>query len=155
LAGSPSRADDDDNDPVALAKALPEAGVTLDQGLKASQNEGKPISGKYEINNGALLLSVYTVQGNQFSEVIVDHKSGAIKKAEKITEGDDLKDARDQSAAITKANRSLDRAIENAVKSNSGYRAVSVVPMLAAERPVANVTLLKGADVKKATEKLD
>jgi hypothetical protein len=58
LAGSLSRADDDDNDPAALAKALPEAGVTLDQGLKASQNEGKPISGKYEINNGALLLSV-------------------------------------------------------------------------------------------------
>jgi hypothetical protein len=155
LAGSPSRADDDDNDPAALAKALPEASVTLDQGLKASQNEGNPISGKYEIHNGALQLSVYTVKSNQFSEVIVDHKSGAIKKAEKITEGDDLKDAKDQSAAITKANLSLDQAIENAAKSNSGYRAVSVVPMLAAGRPVANVTLMKGANVKKVAEKLD
>lgn len=155
LAGSPSWADDDDNDPAALARALPEASVTLDQGLKASQREGKPISGKYEINDDALQLSVYTVKGDQFSEVIVDHKSGAIKKAETITKSDDLKDAKAQSAAMTKANKSLDQAVENAVKSNGGYRAVSVIPMLAAEVPVANVTLMKDADVKKVTEKLN
>ena len=46
-----SRAEDN---PGALAKALPEASVSLDQGLKASEREGKPISGKYEIEDGAL-----------------------------------------------------------------------------------------------------
>jgi hypothetical protein len=51
----------------------------LDQGLKASEREGKPISGKYEIADGALQLSVYTIKGNQLSEVIDDHKTGAIK----------------------------------------------------------------------------
>ena len=62
-----------DDNPVALAKAIPEASVSLDQGLKASESEGKPISGEYEIEDGALQLSVYTMKGDQFSEVIVDH----------------------------------------------------------------------------------
>src|SRR6266481_1572392 len=57
-----SRAEDN---PAALAKALPEASVSLDQGLKASEREGKPISGKYEIEDGALQLSVYAMEGEQ------------------------------------------------------------------------------------------
>ena len=89
-----------EENPGALAKALGEASVSLDQGLKASESEGKPISGKYELEDGALQLSVYTTKGDQFSEVIVDYKTGAIKKAEKITDPDDLKDAKEQSEAI-------------------------------------------------------
>src|SRR4051794_25628855 len=76
--------DEDEANPAELAKVLPEASVSLEQGLKASEREGKPISGKYEIEDGALQLSVYTMKGNQFEEVTVDHKSGAIKKAEPI-----------------------------------------------------------------------
>ena len=148
-----SRAGDDN--PVALAKALPEASVSLDQGLKASEREGKPISGKYELADGALQLSVYTMKGDQFSEVIVDHKTGAIKKAEKITDADDLKNAKEQGQAMANAKVSLDKAVEDATKANSGYRAVSVVPTLDAGKPVANITLMKGEDVKKVTEKLD
>jgi len=73
----------EEGDAKALAKALPEASVSLDQGLEASEREGKPISGKYEIADGALQLSVYTMKGDEFSEVIVDYKSGTISKAEK------------------------------------------------------------------------
>jgi hypothetical protein len=138
----------------ALAKALPKAIISLDQGLKASEPEGKPISGKFEIEDGALQLSVYTMKGDEFSEVIVDHKSGAIKKAEKITEADDLKDAKEQSQAMD-AKVSLDKAVEDATKANSGYRAASVTPSLEAGKPVANITLMKGEEVKKVTEKLD
>ena len=43
-----SRAEDADS--VALAKGLPEASVTLEQGLTAGEREGKPISGKFEIS---------------------------------------------------------------------------------------------------------
>ena len=145
----------EESNPAALAKALPEATVSLGQGLKASEREGKPISGKYEIEDGALQLSVYTMKGDQFSEVIVDHKTGAIKKAEKITDADDLKNAKEQSQAMAKAKVSLDKAVADATKANSGYRAVSVVPTLDAGKPVANITLMKGEDAKKATEKLD
>jgi hypothetical protein len=140
----------------ALAKALSEASLTLEQGLKASEQAGTPISGKYEINEeGALQLSVYTMKGEQFSEVIVDHKSGAIKKAEQITDPDDLKNAKEQSLAMANAKVSLEKAVEEATKANSGYRAVSVTPSLQAEKPVAEVTLMKAEDVKKVTEKLN
>jgi len=144
-----------EENPGALAKALPEASVSLDQGLKASESEGKPISGKYELEDGALQLSVYTMKGDQFSEVIVDHKTGVIKKAETITDPDDLKNAKEQSEAIANAKLSLEKAVADAMKANSGYSAVSVVPTLDGGKPVANITLMKGEDIKKVTAKLD
>ena len=76
-----------------LAKALPQASVSLVQGLKASESAGTPISGKFEMEDGVLQLSVYTVKADKFSEIIVDHKSGAIKKTETITDAGDLKEA--------------------------------------------------------------
>ncbi len=152
IASLSSRAEDNS---AALAKALPQANVSLDQGLKASEREGKPISAKYEIENGALQLSVYTMKGDQFSEVIVDHSSGSIKKAEPITDADDMKAAQEQSAAMAKAKLPLEAAVGGAVKANSGYRAVSVIPMLDGGQAVAAITLMKGEEVKKVTEKLD
>jgi hypothetical protein len=150
-----SRAEEDATDPAALAKALGDASVSLTQGLQASAAEGKPISGKYEIDDGALQLSVYTSKGDQFSEVIVDHKSGAIKKAEKIRDDDDLTEAKEQSRAMAKARVPLDQAVTAALKANAGYRAVSVTPELKSDRPVAEITLMKGAEVKKVTENLE
>ena len=87
------------------------ASLSLDQGLKASEREGEPISAKYELADGALQLSVYTLKGDQFSEIIVDHKTGVIKNAEKITDADDLKYAKEQSQAMANAKVSLDKAV--------------------------------------------
>jgi hypothetical protein len=153
VAGMSARAEDEN--PAALAKALSETSVSLDQGLNASEREGKPISGKFEIADGALQLSVYTMKGGQFTEVIVDHKAGSIKKSEPITDAGDLKDAKEQGDAMGKATRSLSVAVVSAVKANSGFHATSAVPMLDGGRPVASVTLMKGEEVKKVTEKLD
>ena len=147
--------DEDEANPAGLAKVLPEASVSLEQGLKAGEREGKPISGKYEIEDGALQLSVYTAKGNQFEEVIVDHKSGAIEKAEPITEGDDLKDAQAQGQAMAQAKRPLDQAVEEAAKANGGFRAVRAIPSLKNGHPVADVTLMQGDNVKQVSEKLD
>jgi hypothetical protein len=144
-----------EDNPAALAKALPGASVSLDQGLEASEREGKAISGKYEIEDGALQLSVYTMKADQFSEVIVDHKTGVIKKAEQIMDADDLKNAKEQGQAMAKAKVSLDKAVADATKANSGYRAVSAMPTLDAGKPVANITLVKGEDFKKVMKKLD
>ena len=147
--------DEDEANPAGLAKVLPEASVSLEQGLKASEREGKPISAKYELDDGALQLSVYTMKGDRFEEVIVDHKSGAIEKAEPITEGDDLKDARAQDQAMAQAKRSLDQAVEEAAKANGGFRAVRAIPSLKGGHPVAEVTLMQGDNVKQVSEKLD
>ena len=42
-----------------LADAVKHAKVSLDAGLKASQREGKPISGKFELEDRKLQLSIY------------------------------------------------------------------------------------------------
>ena len=144
-----------DKEHAELAKALKDAKVSLEKGLSASESQGKPISGKFEIEDGKLQLSVYTMKGDKFSEVIVDHKTGKIAKAEAITGGDDLTAAKAQSGAMAKAKLSLSGATEKAVKANNGYRAVSVTPSLKDGHPVAEVTLVKGAEFKTASEKLD
>src|SRR5437899_9280567 len=66
-----------------LAKALNDAKISLQRGLTASAKEGKPISAKYEMEEGKFQLSVYTMKGDQFSEVIVDHKTGKVSKTDR------------------------------------------------------------------------
>ena len=147
--------DDKAKEHADLEKALKDAKVPLQQGLTASAKEGKPISAKYEVEDGKLQLSVYTMKGDNFSEVIVDHKTGKIAKAEPITQGDDLTHAKEQSAAMAKAKRSLGAAASEALKENKGYRAVSVFPTLKDGHPVADVTIVKGNEWKTVSEKLD
>ena len=127
LAGSPSWAEEEMN-PAAMAKALPQASVSLENATRVSEREGKTLSAKYEIEKGALQLSVYTMKGDRFSELILDKTSGAVAKDEWITDGDDLKAAQAQAAAMAKAKLTLDVAVANVVKGNAGYRAVSVTP---------------------------
>jgi Flp pilus assembly secretin CpaC len=74
-------------DEAALAAAMKNATATLQGGLRASEAQGTPISAKFEIEDGKLQLSVYTMKGNDFMEVVADPNTGAIAKAEKITDG--------------------------------------------------------------------
>jgi hypothetical protein len=145
----------DDKEHAELAKALKGVKVSLEKGLSASESQGKPISGKFEVEDGKLQLSVYTMKGDKFSEVIVDPKSGKVAKTEAITSGDDLTASKSQSAAMAKAKLSLRAATENAVKANKGFVAVSVTPSLKDGHPVAEVTVLKGEEFKTVSEKLD
>jgi hypothetical protein len=46
------------------------------------------------------------------------------------------------------------RIFHNSLKANAGYRVVSVVARLTAGQPVAAIDLMKGTEVKEATEKL-
>ena len=119
---------EDKADQAALAQALQGVSTTLEQGLAASEGTGTPISGKFEVEDGKLQLSVYTTKGDTFAEVIVDHTTGKVTKTEAITSGDDLAAAKSQSAAMTKVTRSLRDATERAIEANTGARAVSVRP---------------------------
>src|SRR6516165_5064716 len=151
--GAATRAEESDT--AALAAALKTAKVTLQGGLRASKAQGTPISAKFEIEDGKLQLSVYTVKGNDFMEVVADPNTGAIAKAEKITDAGDLKEAAEQKAAMAKAKVPLLTATEAAVSANAGSRAVSIVPELKSGQATAEVTLLEGTAFKKVTEKLD
>ncbi len=144
-----------DKDRAELAKAVAGAKVSLEQGLSASAREGKPISAKFEIEEGKFQLSVYTAKGDKFSEVIVEHNAANVAKAEPITSGEDLSAAKAQSEAMSKAKQSLRATLAKVLKGNPGFRAVSVFPALKDGHPVAEVTLVKGDQWKTVSEKLD
>ena len=143
-----------EGDAGALAKELKGVKVTLAQGLKAAMSAGKPISAKFEVEDGKLQLSVYTSKDGAFSEVIVDHKTGKVAKTEPITGGDDLTAAKAQSDAMGSAKSTLGDAVKKAEKANKGYRAVSVVPSTKGGPASADVTLMKGADTRTVSEPL-
>ena len=158
LSGSwvaPVQAADEAQERAELAKALTAAKTTLQSGLRTSAAKGKPISAKFEVEDGKLQLSIYTRKGDGFSEVVINPRSGKVDKAEAITDKDDLEHATAQKTAMDKAKISLLAAADKALKSNSGYRAVSIVPEMQADRPVAEVTLLRGKEFKSVTERLD
>ena len=139
----------------ALAAVMNDATGTLQDGLKASEREGTPLSAKFEIQGGRLQLSVYTINGNDFMEVVVDPKSGVITKAEKITNAEDLKAATLQKGAMAKARMPLLMAAENAVKANACFRAVSIVPELKNGEASAEVILSAWGLFKKIAQRLD
>jgi hypothetical protein len=141
-----------EQDEAALIKAVSGAKVTLQQGLTASQREGRPISGKFEMENGKLQLSIYTEKAGKYFEVIVNHITGSVAKTEPITEGDDLADAKAQSAAMAKAKTDLKSATNSAAV---GSRAMAVIPDLKDGHPVASVSFAKGGKLQTATQPLD
>src|SRR5881396_4044068 len=101
-----------DKENAQLASALASAKMTLEAGIMASEREGKPISAKFEMEDGKLQLSVYTMKGDKFSEVIVDHMSGKVSKAEPIAGGEDLTSAKSQSETMAKAKKPLRAAVD-------------------------------------------
>lgn len=138
-----------------LAKAVSAAKVSLEKGLLASATEGKPISAKFEVEEGKLQLSVYTMKGDKFYEVVVDHQTGKVGKTEPITEGEDFAAAKSQSEAMAKARLSLREAVSKAVAEHKSFLAVSVFAEIKDGHPVADVSLVKGGEWETVTEKLD
>src|SRR5258707_14232900 len=142
-----------------LANALTGVKVSLQQGFTASEREGQPISGKFEMDGSKLQLSVYTAKEGKFFEVIVDHMTGSVAKVEAITEGEDLTHAKAQKAAMDRAKIKLADAATKAKGQAKGELAdpvvVSVVPELKDDRPEAAIVLLQGKKFSTASERLD
>src|SRR5207247_7271179 len=143
-----------DKENAQLANALSSAKVTLEAGIMASEREGKPISAKFEVEEGKLQLSVYTMKGDKFSEVIVDHQTGRIAKTEAITGGEDLAAAKQQSAAMAQAKSSLRAAAEAAVKVNSDFGPFAVRQPRRGESPLQTLPSEKGRRSKPVSQML-
>src|SRR5260370_34579881 len=74
----------------ALARELAGAWLPLESGLVLSSTEGTPLSAKYEIEDGTLQLSVYTLKPDgTFWEGIVDFSAGMIASVDTIASGGD------------------------------------------------------------------
>jgi len=148
-----------DQEQAELANTMSDAKVSLQQGFTASEREGQPISGKFEMDKGKLQLSIYTAKEGKFFEVIVDHATGNIAKVEPITEGEDLTHAKSQKAAMDRAKVKLADAATKAKGQAKGEAAqvfvVSVIPELKDDRPEATIVLLQGNKFSTASERLD
>src|SRR6266446_5636812 len=141
----------DEKEKADLAPVVAGAKVTLEQGLATSKKNGKPVSAKFEIENGKPQLSIYTVKDvSKYFEVIVDHSSGEIAKADPITGGDDLANARKQNDGMFRATRELREAVKEAKRDNPGYSAVSVWSEMKDDHSIATVLLVKDNDWKTA-----
>jgi hypothetical protein len=140
-----------DKEKAELAPVVAGAKVTLEQGLQTSKKNGKPVSAKFEVENGKPQLSVYTIKdGSKYFEVIVDQTSGEIAKADPITGGDDLTEAKKQNDGMFRATRELREAVKEAKRDNPGYSAVSVWSEMKDNHSVATVMLVKENDWKTA-----
>src|SRR5947209_19866380 len=95
----------DDPEHTEFAKALKDVKFPLQKGLSASAREGRAISAKYEVEHDKLQLSVYTMKGAKFSEVIVDHTTGKVAKVDPIISAEALTASTAQSEAMSKARR--------------------------------------------------
>ena len=132
-----------DKEKAELAPVVANAKVTLEQGLATSKKNGKP------------QLSIYTVKdGTKYFEVIVDHNTGEIAKAEPITGGDDLTAAKKQNDSLFRATRELREAVREAKRDNPGYLAVSVWSEMKDSHSIATVTLVKDNDWKTVANDL-
>src|SRR2546429_5471152 len=120
--------DEQEGNQAAVAKAVLSARVSLDQGLAASASHGQPISAKFEMEEGKLQLSVYTVKAGKFFEVSVDHNTAKVAKAEPIAAGEDYTDAQSQKAWWAKAQVSLGAEWGKAVRDNVVSRAYIFKP---------------------------
>ena len=148
-----------DEEQAELGNALSGAKVSLQQGFTASEREGQPISGKFEMDEGKLQLSIYTAKEGKFYEVIVDHMTGTIAKVEPTTEGENLAHAKSQKAAMERAKVKLADAATKAKGRAKGEVAevlvVSAIPDLKGDSPVAAVVLLAGKRFSTASEPLN
>jgi hypothetical protein len=147
--------DDDDDGQEKLIKLLGASKINLQQGLAASEQQGQPISAKFEVDEGKLQLSVYTVKEGKFFEALVNYATGQVLRVEPITGGEDLTAANSQSAAMAKAKSSLKEAVDKAAAQSGNARAVGVVPVLKEGRPVVSITLLDGEQFKTVQQPLD
>ena len=147
--------DDEDEGRGEFVRAMRFAKVSLQQGLAASEQEGLPISGQFQIDRGNLQLSVYTSRDGRLSEVLVNYSNGTVAKVEPIMGSEDLAAADSQSAIVARAKMSLREAVEKTTAEALGFRAISVVPKLKDGRVVAWVTLLQGEEFKIVNQPLE
>jgi hypothetical protein len=145
-----------DREAVSLAEAVQRTKDSLIRGLSASARYGEPIAVTFTLQDGTLQLSVCTVRRETFCHVMVDPTTWKVVAVEPITSADALAAAHTQRAAMARAKWSLHSVAVKTLKGHKGFSLVSIVPSLTAmERPVAEVTLVKGKQWKTVVEMLN
>jgi hypothetical protein len=106
-------------DDMALAATLKHVKGTLEDGLKAAERIGKPISAKFALEDGTLQLSLWVATEDGFDEFILYPVLRTVTEIYGFRDRDKLKVATGQKLAMDRARISLFSATQNAVKAKS------------------------------------
>jgi hypothetical protein len=157
LAGAELRGEEEaDREAAALTEGVQRTKASLIRGLSASARHGEPIAVTFTLQDGKLQLSVCTVRRETFRHVILDPTTWKVVAVEPIPSGDALAAAHARRAVLARAKWSVRPAAVNILKAHRGFSLVSTVPSLKAmERPVAEVTLVKGDQWNTVAEMLN
>ena len=155
-------------DSTAVASALKPGQATLLDALRISTSLGKALSGRYEIKNGSLQIVVFVLKPDDRNlSVIVDVQSGKIARTETSSNNEDIVAMQYQISYTRDATKTLIQAVSAAQKANPGFLAIGAygtrreIPpepgkgLVVEKKPVAQITLLRGANTKVVTEPLD
>jgi hypothetical protein len=153
LTAVPARAEDMDE--AALATALQGVTTTLESGLRVSEQNGRPLSGKFEMDDGRLQLSVYTAKGDDLMEVVINPADSKIISVQGLTDPEDIEAAKQQKSALSNSAGSLTGTLAKVTAQNPTARAVSIVPQLKEGRPTADIMLLKGKAFSMVSQPID
>ena len=149
-------AEEEGENAAGLLPQVATAKVSLGQGLAAAETAGKPLSAKFEIEDGKLQLSVYTKKDGKYFEVVVDHETGAISTTEEIKGGDDLKAAQHQDRAMTKAKITLQQAVEKSLAAHAGAKAIRASAYMSRKgHAIADIDIAAGGKASEAPQRLD
>jgi hypothetical protein len=146
---------DEQPDPVALWAALEDAGTALEAGLIAAEQRGRPVSARFDMEDGDLELVVDIATDDGLYQMAVDPNIAAVLWAERISSSDDLADATAQKAAIERAKLSLLSVVQQTLREHQVARAVDVTPELRDGHPVAVITLLANGKFAKVSRWLE
>ena len=138
-----------------LATTIKNVRGTLEDGLKASERLGKPISAKFAVERGVVYLAISIAKNDSFSEFILYPTIRMITEIVEVIDAAELKIAVERKLAMERASMSLLSAAENAVKANDGARVVSIFPMAEESHPIAVVTLLRNGEFNVVVEELN
>jgi hypothetical protein len=141
-------------DHTALAAALKHVTSSLEDGLKAVERLGKPISAKFTLEHGFLQLSLWVTREDSLAEFILYPATRTVTEIYEFRDPNELKTATAHRLAMEKARVSLRSATANAVQANPSLRAVSAYPVIEEGDPMAVITLLDANAFKIVTKKL-
>ena len=148
-------AGDIDGNNQLLATAMQNVSGTLEDGLRASERVGKPISAKFAVDRGVVHLSISIAKTDGFSEIMLYPTIRMVTEIVEVTDASELKIAVERKLAMERASMSLLSAAENAVKTNDGSRVVSIFPMAEEGHPIAVVALLRNGEFNIVMEELN
>lgn len=127
-----------------VAHTVVAARLTLVGALRAAEPLGSVLSGHFEAENGRVRVVIWIRYNATFKALSFDPDSGHLTAFLELTDSTSVTVARAQSQIVERLTMPLAEAVADALGTNPGCHAVSVVPTDRERRAVARIDLFDG-----------